>query len=349
MPALVGRYGRRSGLSLFLRVAAAAASGLLALAMSACGSGSSAGAGGTSAASSACSPIRIGILQIVQANVLDATVSAFEAELAAKMAPCQVSFDLKDAQGQQSLITSLANTFAASDDTAFAAIGTDAVTALAQQVKDKPVFAIAMTDPVGAKVAKSMDAPGGNVTGSTDYVDPSVLLKQIMTIAPAPKRIGTIFTPSDENMQAWVSALKAAAASYPGLKIVEAPVTGIAQVPSAALSLAGQASVELIGPDTAAFGALSAIGATAKSNKIPVYLVGGDPTTPGILASVGPDYPTVGRLAADAAAKVIKGTPAGQVPFGKPSGVEFEVNKATMTALAITLPAAILQTATVVR
>jgi putative ABC transport system substrate-binding protein len=354
MPASVGNRERHAGTLGSLRIAAAAGAGMLLLAVSACsssGSGTTAqsgpagGAGSGSSASN--SPVHIGILQIVQANVLDSTVQAFEAELKAKLAPRPVSFDLKNAEGQQSLVTSLASTFASSGDTGFAAIGTDAVIALAQQVKDKPVIAIAMTDPVGAKVAASMDTPGGNVTGSTDYIDPAILLQQIMTISPAPKRIGTIFTPSDQNMQVWVKALKAAASRYPGLSIVEAPVTGTAGVPAAALSLAGRVDAELIGPDTAAFGALPAIGATAKSNKIPVYLIGGDATTPGILASVGPDYPTVGRLAADAAAEVFAGTPAGRVPFSKPSGVEFDVNKATMTALGTALPTAILRTATV--
>nr|WP_268903891.1 ABC transporter substrate binding protein [Candidatus Frankia alpina] len=62
---------------------------------------------------------------------------------------------------------------------------------------------------------------------------------------------------------------------------------------------------------------------------------------------MGPDYPTLGRLAADAAAKVLTGTPAAEVAFGQPSGVEFTVQKATMTKLGITLPPDLLTSATV--
>jgi putative ABC transport system substrate-binding protein len=59
----------------------------------------------------------------------------------------------------------------------------------------------------------------------------------------------------------------------------------------------------------------------------------------GILASIGPNYPTLGRLAADAAARVFHGTPAADVPFAGPPGIQIAINKATMTELRITVPA----------
>ncbi|WP_230592564.1 ABC transporter substrate-binding protein [Rhodococcoides fascians] len=310
-------------------------SGIIALSvlMSACGSGAEeTGSDDT---------VEIGILQIASAGVLDETVAAFEAELTQQLAPREVKFDLKNAQGDQSLITSLASTMADSDADAFAVIGTPLVIALAGQEKRRPVIALAMGDPVGSKVADSLEAPGGNVTGSVDFVDPALPLEQIMSIEPAPKTIGTIYDPSNPNMQAWIDAFREAVAEYPGLEIVESTVSGTADVSAAARSLAGRSDIQIIGPDVAAFAAMDVIGATALANRIPTYVIAGDPTVPGILASVGTDYPASGRRAADAAAEAINGTDPGTIPFSLPEGIEFTINQQTVDSLGIVLPESI--------
>jgi putative ABC transport system substrate-binding protein len=198
------------------------------------------------------------VFELVTATVIDQTVAAFEAELKARLAPRPVSFDLKDALGEASLISSISRDFAQSGDNAFAVIGTPAVVALAQQIKNKPIFALAMGDPVGAKVASSLDKPGGNVTGSIDYVDPAVVLKSITKIRPAPRRIGTIYDPSNQNMQVWIKALHAAAAKYPGVSVVESTISGVQDVPAAANSLSGRVNAEIIGPDATVFSGLAA-------------------------------------------------------------------------------------------
>jgi putative ABC transport system substrate-binding protein len=337
-PVKAGKPGRQSGR---LRPAASViAACAAAAALAACGSSASSGSP-AAAGSSAAAPLRVGVFELVSAAVIDQTVAAFEAELKARLAPRTVTFDVKNAQGSTTLITSITRDFAESSDAAFAVIGTPAVIAMAQQIKSKPIFALAMGDPVGAKVARSLTQPGGNVTGSTDYVDPSVVLKSIMQIHPAPKRIGTIFDPSNQNMQVWVKALHAAVAKYPGVSVVESTVSGVGDVPAAAGSLAGRVDDELIGPDTTVFSGLAAVGATAAKASIPVYVIGGSPATPGILASIGPSYPTLGKLAGDGAAKVLDGTPAAGVAFATPPGVEIVVNSATTAKLHITVPASL--------
>jgi putative ABC transport system substrate-binding protein len=76
-----------------------------------------------------------------------------------------------------------------------------------------------------------------------------------------------------------------------------------------------------------------------------VYVIGGDPTVAGIAASIGPDYPVLGKLAADAAARVLEGTPAANVPFATPPGIQITVNKTTTAKLHVTVPASLTGTA----
>jgi putative tryptophan/tyrosine transport system substrate-binding protein len=333
--------GRRGG---FRAAAPAVAAFAVLVALAGCGSSSSTGTSGNPAAGSAAAsskPVRVGVFELASAAVIDQTVAAFEAELTARLAPRAVTFDLKNAQGSTTLITGITRDYAESSDAGFAVIGTPAVVAMAQQIKQKSIFALAMGDPVGARVARSLGHPGGNVTGSTDYVDPAVVLKSIMRISPAPKRIGTIYDPSNQNMQVWIKGLRAAVAKYPGVSVVESTVSGVQDVPSAANSLAGRVDAELIGPDTTVFSGLAAVGSAADKASIPVYVIGGSAATLGILASIGPSYPTLGKLAADGAARVLNGTPAASIPFATPPGIQIAVNKATAAKLRVTVPASL--------
>jgi putative ABC transport system substrate-binding protein len=285
---------------------------------------------------------------MAEAEILDDIVAAFEQRLSDELAPVTVSFERRNAQGDQSLIASIARDFAGSDADAFAVIGTPAVLALAQQITDRPIFAIGMGDPVGAGVADSLEAPGGNVTGSIDYVEPAIVLGELLKASPVPRRLGTVYDPSNQAMQVWAADLTAAveAEGVGDLELVEATISGPGDIATAARSLDGRVDAILIGPDATVVGGLEAVGAAAASSGVPLYVAGGDTSTPGILASIGPDYLRVGELAAEAAATVLEGTPPGEVPFGEPTGVLLQINRATMDALGVTFPPEVLDGAT---
>jgi putative ABC transport system substrate-binding protein len=314
------------------------------LALAACGgsSGDDATTASTPAAATASDQkaLKVGVLEIAPADVIDDTVKAYQAELRKKLAPREVSFNVQNAQGKETLIQNLARNFSRSDDDVLAVIGTPAVIAMAKLEKQRPVIAIAMGDPVGGKVAKSLDAPGGNVTGSIDFIDPGKLLDAIGQTQPAPKRIGTIYDPANENSQVWVKALKAAAGTH-GMTVAEATIASSSDVNAAARSLAGKVDALLIGPDATVISSLPPIASVARSHKLPLYLSGGDASAAGVVASLGPDYPTIGRATADVTAKVVAGASPATVPFAQPTALSPQVNAKTVAALGLKLPAAI--------
>ena len=297
-------------------------------------------------AGAAAEPISIGVLSIAQAAVLDDIVAEFETAVVDGVAPTEVTFDEQNANGDQSLVASIARDFAASDHDAFAVIGTPAVIAVAQQITDRPIFALAMGDPVGAGVAESLEEPGANVTGSIDYVDPALLVDQITTIHPELASLGTVYDPSNQNMQVFVADLKEALQGT-DIELVEATIAGTADVAQASRSLLGRSDVILIGPDAAVFAGLDAVAGAAVAESVPLYVVGGDITTPGVLGSIGPDYFELGTAAGLAAVEVLLGADPGTVPFATPDGVELQFNGATVEQLGLEVPAEVLEEATV--
>jgi putative ABC transport system substrate-binding protein len=297
-------------------------------------------------AGAATEPISIGVLSIAQVELLDDIVAEFEAAVVDGMAPIEVTFDEQNANGDQSLVASIARDFAASDHDAFAVIGTPAVIAVAQQITDRPIFALAMGDPVGAGVAETLEEPGANVTGSIDYVDPALLVDQITTIHPELASLGTVYDPSNQNLQVFVAGLKEALQGT-DIELVEATVAGTADVAQASRSLLGRSDVILIGPDAAVVAGLDAVAAVAVAESIPLYAVGGDITTPGLLGSIGPDYYELGTTAGLAAVEVLLGADPGTVPFATPDGVDLQFNGVTVEQLGLEVPAEVLEEATV--
>lgn len=286
---------------------------------------------------------------MVSAALLDEMVTGFQEEFLAStgLGPDDVVWDVRNAQGDASLTQSIARELADSDMDMFAVLGTPAVLALTALETERPIIAIAMGDPVGAGVAESLDAPGGNVTGSIDYVDPALVLAEIEKVSPPVTRLGTVYDPSNQNLQVWVADLEEATAEA-GITLETATVATSADVSAAARSLVGRVDGILIGPDGIVIGALPAVIEAAASDNLPLYLTGGDVSMTGVLATLGPDYPELGALAAEAAAAVYEGADPGEVPFGRPEAIEWGVNADTAEALGVTIPEDVLSSATVV-
>ncbi|OLF07670.1 ABC transporter substrate-binding protein [Actinophytocola xanthii] len=281
----------------------------------------------------------VGVLAMAQAEVIDEVVDAFTRTVRAEVgAGTTVSFEVRNANGDQSLIASVAREFAGSDHDAFAVIGTPAVVALATQVTDRPIFALAMGDPVGAGVAESLERPGRNVTGSIDFVDPAMLLEDLVALHPGLRTVGTLYDPSNQSMQVWAGALRTAVRTA-GIDLAEAPISSTAEVAQAARSLDGRAEVVLVGPDALVAAGIEAVGAAMVGAGAPLYVVAGDTTIPGIVGSLGPDYSRLGVSAGVNAAKVLRGADAASTPFTTPGEVEIVLNTGRARELGITIPA----------
>jgi putative ABC transport system substrate-binding protein len=319
---------------------------LLTLAVAACGGQNDRAAteAATEAESAAAvEPVSIGVFKITSGAVFDEISDGFVEGFvdAAGLSADDVELVEENAQGDPSLIQSIARSFADGDTGMIAVVGTPAVIAQAEVVKDRPVIAMAMGDPVGAGVAESLDAPGGNVTGSIDYIDPALLVDELVLVHPDLTRIGTVYDPANQNMQVWIEDLRAAVADR-DIELVEAAASSSAEVEAATRSLDGRVDLVLTGPDAMVIEAIGAVGQVTRRAAVPLYGVGIDVAVDGVIASLGPDYREVGRLAGIAAAEVHLGAPAAQVPFGRPGALQWTLDTDEADEFGLVLPADVL-------
>lgn len=66
-------------------------------------------------------------------------------------------------------------------------------------ISDKPILFTAVTDPVAAKLVKSNEAPGGNVTGTTDMNPVAEQIALVKKLRPEAKTVGVIYSSGEVN------------------------------------------------------------------------------------------------------------------------------------------------------
>lgn len=245
---------------------------------------------------------QIGITQITSHPALDAAREGFKEAFAE--AGVDVTFDEQNAQGDQATATAIASKFAAADLDLVLAVATPSAQSLAQAITDTPVLFTAVTDPVAAQLVTTMDAPGANITGTTDMNPIKEQLELVTTLVPHAKKVGIVYSSGEVNSEVQVAAAKKEAAGL-GLEIVESTVTNSAEVQQAAQAL-GAVDAIYVPTDNTVVSALGSVLQVAIDMKIPVIGAEADTVRNGAIATYGIDYFALGKQTGEMALRVLK-------------------------------------------
>ena len=79
------------------------------------------------------------------------------------------------------------------------AIATPAAQAVAGATSDIPVVITAVTDPAASGLVESNDAPGGNVTGSSDLTPVADQIELLTKLLPEAKNVGILYCTAEAN------------------------------------------------------------------------------------------------------------------------------------------------------
>ena len=131
-------------------------------------------AGATALPATSANAATVAIYKLVTIDLVDTAMDGFETAL--QDAYPDVTFEVFDAQGQANLYPTIARQIVRDDFDLIAVIGTPAVLATVdaavQAGSDVPIVFIAMGDPIGAGIANSLEEPGQQATGTTDWTPP---------------------------------------------------------------------------------------------------------------------------------------------------------------------------------
>ena len=187
---------------------------------------------------------KVGIVQLVEHNALDAANKGFVDGLKERgfEEGKNLVIDQQNAQADQSNLQNIGQRFVNDKVDLIYAIATPAAQTVANLTKDIPIVASAITDYEGAKLIKSNNEPGGNLTGTSDMNPIKEQIDLLLKIAPNAKTIGCIYTSSEANSEIQFKAMKEYAESK-GLKVESATISNVNDIQQAAQSLVGKVDI----------------------------------------------------------------------------------------------------------
>jgi putative ABC transport system substrate-binding protein len=287
--------------------------------------------------------VTVAVTAIVEHPALDAARDGVKKALeeAGYKDGANLSFRYESAQGQPATAAQIAQKFAGESPNVIVAIATPSAQAMVTATQTIPVVFTAVTDPVAAQIVKDRKAPGGNVTGISDFSPLEAQFDLIKELVPAAKKIGVVFNPGEANSVALLNAVKALAPAR-NLQIVEASAGRTADVSAAAQSLVGKVDALYLPTDNTIISALGTVLAVGTDNKLPVFTGDTESVQKGSVASIGFDYFQVGLETGAVVVRILKGEKPGAIPVSNASGSNLVINAKAAAAMGVTVPPAVL-------
>ena len=197
-----------------------------------------------------------------------------------------------------------------------------------------PVVFAAVSDPVGAGIVESLEAPGANITGTSDYLDTNAVMNLIFAADPDADLIGLLYNVSEDASAAPIAAAKEYLDAK-GVKYIERTGTNVDEIMLAAEALVSAGVDAVFTPtDNTVMNAELAIYETFAAAKVPHYTGADSFALNGAFLGYGVDYANLGRETADMIAEILlEGKAPGSVPVRTFDNGTATVNTETCKAI----------------
>jgi putative tryptophan/tyrosine transport system substrate-binding protein len=291
---------------------------------------------------------KVGFSKIVTHPALDAVEQGIVDVLAEE--GINASYDYQNANGDITAAATIAQKFRSSKMDIAIGIATPTAQALANAITDFPVLYAAVTDPVDAGLVSSYDKGEGNITGVSDKTPVDAQIKLLIDVTGA-KTIGHVYTSGEANAVLLKNMAEEACRKY-GVDFVATAVTNSSEVKPAVQAIVNKVDGIYISTDNTVVSALASVADAATNAGVPI--LSADPTSAeglDIMIAWGFDYYKMGRRTGYLVKEILEGAdPAGigTVFMTDPSDFELWINLDTAAKIGITVPADIIDSASVV-
>jgi len=257
-----------------------------------------------------------------------------------------VAYDYQNPEGDATLEQTIAQKFVSEKVDLIFSFGTriSQQCVHAAEGTDIPVLFCAVTDPVAAQLVSDWSHPGENVSGTSDMIEMDSTVDLILDIVGNITKLGTIYNASEVNSVVLNDQLKEVCAPL-GITVVERTVSTSADVHTAAQSLVGQVDAIWVGTDNTVVSGLEALIKVCEDNKIPFFPSDDPSIEKGGIACLGFDYYDVGYQTGEMAVKILKGTPATEIPVELGKIFSYTVNTKAAETYGVTIPQEIIDSA----
>jgi putative ABC transport system substrate-binding protein len=255
-----------------------------------------------------------------------------------------LKFAYQSAQGNTGTAAQIAHKFVGDRPDVAVAIATPSAQALIAATRDIPIVFSAVTDPVAAKLVKSWEASGTNVTGVSDMSPLQAQIDLMLKVVPKAKRVGVIYNPGEANSVAIVTELKKLLSAR-GMTLVEAGAARSVDVSSAAQSLVGKADIIYAPTDNNVMSAFEGIVKVAEQTRLPIVAGDTSAVRRGAAAAIGLNYYDLGRQTGKIVVRILNGEAPGTIAVQTSTTFELFVNPEAARKQGLTLSADLIKSA----
>ena len=153
---------------------------------------------------------KVGVIQLVTHEALDAATQGFIDALNAEMGEGVVDVDVQNAAGDSNTCSTMANAFVSDEVDLILANATPALQAASAATADIPILGTSVTE---YGVALGIDdfggTVGGNISGTSDLAPLDQQADMILTLFPEAKKVGLLYCSAEANSQYQVDTVKA--------------------------------------------------------------------------------------------------------------------------------------------
>lgn len=285
--------------------------------------------------------ITVGIIQYAEHIALDSAREGFIDSLKDNgyIEGENIIYDLQNAQGDQSNLSTISDRFIGNKVDMVLAIATRAAQAIAGKTTEIPILATAITDFEDARLVDSNEAPGKNVTGTSDMNPIKEQIDLLVKLVPDAKTVGVIYTSSEPNSVVQAKVAKEAIENL-GLTYTEVTVTNTNDVQQATQSLVDQCDAIYIPTDNILASAMPTVYGVTAETKTAVICGETGMVINGGLATLGINYYDLGYQTGEMAVRVLKGeSQPAEMPIQTPAEYDFAINGTVAEEFGIAIPA----------
>ena len=276
----------------------------LTLALAACG------APGAEAPAPADGPVySVGICNYVDDASLNQIVENIESRLAALGEELGVTFAISydNCNADAAVLEQIIANFLANDVDLMVGIATPVAMAMQAATEDTgiPVVFSAVSDPLSAGLVASLEEPGANITGTSDYLDTTAIMDLIFAADPGADTIGLLYDVGQDSSATPIAGAKAYLEEK-GIAWVERTGTTVDEIMLAAEALVADGADAVFTPtDNTVMTAELSIYETFIEAGIPHYTGADSFALNGAFLGYGVDYANLGAETANMIADIL--------------------------------------------
>lgn len=286
------------------------------------------------------SQIKIGVLQLIEHNALDSAYKGFVEGLkeAGYEDGKNIIIDYQNAQGEQANCITIGQKFINDKSDLILAIATPAAQAIANMTKDIPILITAVTDPADSKLVADNNAPGGNVTGTSDLTPVEAQIELLKEIIPNVKTVGLLYCSSEQNSVFQINIAKKKLDAM-GIKYIDIAISNLNEIQQVIQNVIGKVEAIYTPTDNMIANGMATVALMTEPAKLPVICGEGGMTMLGGTATYGINYYELGKLTSTQAVSILKGDKkTSEMPIEYLQKFDLVVNTNMIESIGLTIP-----------